>query len=174
MSAGLFVDGFIREMRVNTGFKPANLLTASVSLRGAQYLGAPQRQTSFFENALRQIASFPQVESATIASDLPFTFSSSVPFLIEGHPVPRAAEQPRCGDIVVNPGYFSTLQTSLARAGFCSLRHSRFRSRGHGGPGFCGEVLSAGGRNWVSHPDSPGRAKPESVERNRRSGGKCK
>jgi predicted permease len=113
MGAGLMVDSFIREMRQTGGFNPSNVLTASVSLRGAPYEGAPPRQAAFFSRALGQIEGIPQVESAAVASALPFQFPGAVHYVIEGDPVPKVAEQLSCGDISVSPGYFATMQIPL-------------------------------------------------------------
>jgi predicted permease len=113
VGAGFFVDGFIMEMHAKTGLNASSVLTASVSLRGLQYYGALSRQAEFFQGALRQVRNSPEVESAAIASDLPFNFPGSVHFTLEGHPVAKPNEQPSCGHFVVSPGYFETLQIPL-------------------------------------------------------------
>jgi putative ABC transport system permease protein len=113
--AGLFVEDFIAETTAGTGLNPQNVLTASVFLRGLQYHAAPQRQSSFFENALRQIQSPPQVESVALTSTLPLNFADSVHFAVEGHPVSKPAEEPASDYSVVSPGYFQTLQIPLLR-----------------------------------------------------------
>jgi putative ABC transport system permease protein len=110
MGAGLLVDAFIQEERQTGGFNPSNVLTASVSLRGLPYEGAPPRQAAFFGRALGQIAGLPQVESAAVTSSLPFQFPGAVHYVIEGDPVPKVADQLSCGDISVSPGYFATMQ----------------------------------------------------------------
>jgi predicted permease len=110
MGAGLFVDAFIQEVRTSGGFNPSNVLTASVSLRGLPYDGAPPRQAAFFNSALRQIEGIPQVASAAVTSSLPFQFPGSVPFLIEGDTAPKVREPLACGHITVSPGYFATMQ----------------------------------------------------------------
>lgn len=111
--AGLFVQDFIAETRAATGLNSRNVLTASVNLRGLQYLGAPQRQSSFFQNALKQIENNPEVESVALTSTLPFDFPDSARFVVEGHPVSKPNEQPSSGYFVVTPGYFKTLQIPL-------------------------------------------------------------
>ncbi|HEV2315403.1 MAG TPA: ABC transporter permease [Candidatus Acidoferrales bacterium] len=111
--AGLFVEDFVAETRAAPGLNPYNMLTASVSLRGLQYYGAPQHQSSFFQNALREIQESAQVESAALTSTLPFDGSDSAHFVVEGHPVSKPAEQPSSGCFVVSPGYFQTLQIPL-------------------------------------------------------------
>jgi len=113
MGAGLLVDAFIQEMRQTGGFNPSNLLTASVSLRGLPYEGAPPRQAAFFSRALGLVEGIPQVEAAALASALPFQFPGPVHYAIEGNPVPKVADQLSCGDISVSPGYFATMGIPL-------------------------------------------------------------
>jgi predicted permease len=113
--AGLFVQDFLAETNAATNLNSHNLLTASVSLRGLEYYGAPQRQSSFFQNALRQIQQSPEVQSVALTGTLPFSFRnlSSAHFVVEGHPVSKPSEQPSCTNFLVTPGYFQTLQISL-------------------------------------------------------------
>ncbi|MGC1291462.1 MAG: ABC transporter permease [Candidatus Acidiferrales bacterium] len=113
--AGLFVQDFVAETRAATDLNPHNVLTASVSLRGLEYYGAPQRQSSFFQDALRQIHQIPGVESVALTSALPFEFRglTSAPFILEGHAVLKPADQPTSEYFVVSPGYFQALQIPL-------------------------------------------------------------
>lgn len=111
--AGLFVEDFVAETSAATGLNPQNLLTASVSLRGLEYYGALQRQSTFFQDALRKIAESPDVVSAAVTSTLPFDFPDATHFVVEGHPVSKATEQPSSGYFAVSPGYFATLQVPL-------------------------------------------------------------
>jgi predicted permease len=111
--AGLFVQDFLAETNAATNLNSHNVLTASVPLRGLEYYGAPQRQSSFFQNALRQIRQSPEVESVALTSTLPFDFPDQARFVVEGHPVSRPADEPSSGYSVVSPGYFHTLQIRL-------------------------------------------------------------
>jgi predicted permease len=114
VGAGLFIEGFLEEMRTSPGFSSHGLLTASVSLRGLEY-SQPLRQKQFFENALQRLTSLPEAQSAALASDLPFVFPTRVWFEVEGHSVTRPDERPTCGYFAVSPGYFATTQISLLR-----------------------------------------------------------
>ena len=111
--AGLFVQDFVAETRAATSLNSHNVLTASVSLRGLQYYGAPQRQSSFFQNALRQIQQSPDVESVALTTTLPFDGADSAHFVVEGHPVAKPSDQPSSGYFVVSLGYFQALQIPL-------------------------------------------------------------
>jgi len=112
VGASMFAGQFIQEMRANSGLNPHNLLTASVSLRGLEYV-QPQRQKSFYESVLGRLASAPGVQSAAVTSDLPFSYPDSLPFTIENHAVRNAGEQPTCGHFAVSPGFFATTQIPL-------------------------------------------------------------
>ena len=111
--AGLFVQDFVAETNAATNLNSHNVLTASVPLRGLEYYGAPQRQSSFFQDALRKIQQSPEVVSVALTSTLPFDFPDQARFVIEDHPVSRAADEPSSGYSVVSAGYFHTLQIPL-------------------------------------------------------------
>ena len=120
VGAGLFVEGFLEEVRASVGFDAHNLLTAAVSLRGLPYL-QPQRQKQFFEDVLRRVATLPGVESAAVTTDLPFSFPGRVSFTVEGLPMTKPEERPKCGWFAVSPGHFQTLQVPLLQGrGFSS------------------------------------------------------
>jgi predicted permease len=112
-ASSLFVQEFIGEMRAATGLNPKNVLTASVNLRGLEYYVSAQRQSDFFQNALRKVRESPEVESAAITTTLPFEFPDSASFIVEGHSVPKPADIPRCGYFALSPGYFHTLQIQV-------------------------------------------------------------
>jgi len=112
VGASVFVAYFIEETHASRGMNPHNVLTASVTLSGAAYKDGA-RQCDFFENVLRQLHTSPEVQSAAVASDLPFTFPGSARFTVEGRPVAKPEEQPSAGYFAVSPGYFSVAQIPL-------------------------------------------------------------
>jgi putative ABC transport system permease protein len=112
VGAGLFVGYFVEELHSSRGMNPHNLLTASVSLGGAPYK-EPGRQVAFFQSVLRQLESFPEVQSAAVTSDLPFTFPGETHFMIEGRPAPKTEKESSAGYFAVSPGYFDVVQIPL-------------------------------------------------------------
>ncbi len=110
--AGLFVGYFIQEMRADPGLNPHNVLTASVRLSGPGYK-TPAQQAAFFQNVIRRIAVSPEVVSAAVTSDLPFTFAGAARVAIEGRPAPKTEKQAMVGYFGVSPGYFSAAQIPL-------------------------------------------------------------
>jgi len=115
VGAGLFVENFIEEMQEKPGMNPHHLLTASVSLTGANYKD-PARQAAFSQTVLRQLAGIPEVQSAAISTDLPYTFPGSARIAVEGRPVPKTEKQAQSAYFAVSPGYFGAAQIPL-RAG---------------------------------------------------------
>ncbi|HEV2423859.1 MAG TPA: ABC transporter permease [Terriglobia bacterium] len=119
VGAGLFVNNFIEEMRSKPGMNPHHVLTATISLTGKFYQD-PAHQLAFFQGVLHRLADSPEVDSAAVTSDLPYTFPGRAHFLIEGRPASRRDSrdwrESFAGYFAVSPGYFHTTQTPL-RAG---------------------------------------------------------
>jgi len=109
VGAGLFVEGFIEEMSAKTGFNADNILTASLSLRGAAYDNSPQKQVAFFSTVTDKLRSDSQVESVAITDALPFNFPPKANFTVEAH-TGQAEQKASCGRVLVGPGYFNMLQ----------------------------------------------------------------
>ena len=116
VGAGLFVNSFVEEMHSKPGMNPHNVLTASISLTGADYK-QPERQVTFFKGVLDRLAESPEVESAAVTSDLPFTFPGRARFLIEGQPAPptdsKDWRESWAGYFAVSAGYFGATQIPL-------------------------------------------------------------
>lgn len=125
VGAGLFVEGFLEEIRATVGFNSNNLLTATVWLRDLRYLDSRQ-QRQFFQNVLQHLASLPGVHSVAGATDLPYNFPSTVPFTVEGHPVTKPKDQPQCGWFAVSPGHLRRCRSHSCRG--ASLQHRTLRT----------------------------------------------
>lgn len=112
VGAGLFVESFIEEMHSRPGMNSHNVLTASVTLAGEAYKD-PGRQADFFQSVLRQIATYPEVQTAAVTSDLPYTFPAETRIAVEGRPVPKTDKQAQSAYFAVSPGYFNSAQIPL-------------------------------------------------------------
>ena len=108
VGAGLFVDGFIEEMRAKTGFNENNILTASVALRGPGYR-SPQEQSAFFVSVTERLQSDSQVKSVVFTDALPFNFPSETDLTLEAS-ASKPEQKAHVGRVLVSPGYFSSLQ----------------------------------------------------------------
>jgi putative ABC transport system permease protein len=106
VGAGLFVNSFVQEMRSKPGMNPHNVLTASLSLTGLAYR-EPAQQAAFFQNVLRQLAQYPEVQSAAATTGLPYTFPGHAQITVEGRPVPKTENQAQSAYFAVSPGYLA-------------------------------------------------------------------
>lgn len=96
------------------GFDPDHLLTLQMALPKQTYTDAA-RIASFYERALQQTQSSPQVSSAAFAANIPASNvdSEAVTFEIRGRESLRGGEAPGADLQVVSPDFFSTLRMGL-------------------------------------------------------------
>ena len=96
------------------GFDPENLLTLEIGLPKQTYTD-PARIASFYETALQQTQSLPQVHSAALAANIPASNVDSevVTFEIQGRESLRASEAPGADLQVVSRDFFSTLRMNV-------------------------------------------------------------
>jgi putative ABC transport system permease protein len=111
ISAGLFIQSFMRLQKVDPGFNPHGVLTAYIMLPSSKYT-EPRRQAAFFKEVINRIEALPGVEAVGGASSMPLTGTNDAGyFRIEGIPERRAgdplieAEQPK-----ITPGYIRAME----------------------------------------------------------------
>jgi putative ABC transport system permease protein len=114
----LMIQTFLRITNTNLGFEPQHLLTLKLSLSKLKYPNG-DRQTLFYQQALRRIAALPGVEYAGAANFLPLgTSNFQALFLVEGKPIPDAGEEPTANSVSVSPDYFKAMGIQLTRGRF--------------------------------------------------------
>jgi predicted permease len=112
--SGLMLRSFLRLNEVNLGFEPEGILTAFLTLPGADY-GRPEREI-FFTELLDRIGALPGVESAAMGDCPPVSGGcmSTVIRFFDRPPVEEGAEHHL--DIhLAGPGFFETLGVPLNR-----------------------------------------------------------
>ncbi|MGH9762226.1 MAG: FtsX-like permease family protein, partial [Blastocatellia bacterium] len=72
IAAGLMLHSFVNLMRADRGFRPQQVLTASISLPYEHYRTEPQ-VIQFYERLTADLESTPGVQAAGIGTDLPWT-----------------------------------------------------------------------------------------------------
>jgi predicted permease len=111
-SAGLLVRSLDRQINVRLGFDPADVTAARVTLPAARY--APEVRAQFVDRLAAQLRQLPGVETAALATSLPFTGTSSAAIL-----APEGAERPedrrRYYRNYVSPDTFPALGITLTR-----------------------------------------------------------
>lgn len=110
VGAGLFVRSLIGLQRVDLGFQPDRLLTASVSPPRGVYRSEDAVRV-LFDRMTTRAADLPGVESATLTSVLPLSgMQLNFSFRIEGRPPGRTpGEEPVASFRSVGQGFFETM-----------------------------------------------------------------
>jgi putative ABC transport system permease protein len=125
ISAGLLMRGFLRVSATPPGLVARNVLTAHVTLTDAQAEGATPR---LYRPLLERLRHLPGVRSAAVTSMLPIqSFGMNGNYVVEGHPAPKAGQEPLAEYRVASPQLFASL-------GIPILRGRDFEER-DGGPG---------------------------------------
>jgi predicted permease len=129
IGAGLMLRSFVNLLRTNPGFRPEQVLTASISLPDVNYK-ENKAVINFYERLLSEIRDTPGVISAGAGSDLPWTGwnENDGGFLIQGEtPPPHEDFHARYHE--ATPGYFRALGIPLVR-GRVFDEHDKADSRG--------------------------------------------
>lgn len=161
LGAGLLIRSFVELRRVNVGMDLDNILTARVALPGGTYR-EPERKIAFFEGARERLASLPGVLSASGIQWLPLAGQRSMTACLpEGHPPPKAGQEPLTEVQVVLPDYFRTTGIPVvagrplddrdhAEASPTALVNRTFAQRFWPGGEAVGKHLSYDWGEWIS------------------------
>jgi len=115
VGAGLLLKSLTRMGRVETGFDPHGLMTASVQLPENQY-NNEEKQVAFYRAVNEKLAALPGVSSAAVVEALPFTgYDPSSSFSIEGRALRPGDPGPHSMLNWVTPGYFETMRIPLRK-----------------------------------------------------------
>jgi putative ABC transport system permease protein len=82
----------------------------------AQFQRDPNSFNTYYERVIEGVRHLPGIESAAVASALPFTWSTnSMTFYWDGRPVPASGEFPSANNHSVTPDYFRAMGIPLLR-----------------------------------------------------------
>lgn len=128
IGAGLMLRSFVNLLRTDPGFRPEQVLTASIALPEANYKDN-SAVAAFYERLLPEICNIPGVSAAGISSDLPWTgWDDNAGFDIQGE-VPPPKEYFHARYHMASPGYFRALGIPIVR-GRAFDEHDQAKSRG--------------------------------------------
>ncbi|HEX3187372.1 MAG TPA: ABC transporter permease [Pyrinomonadaceae bacterium] len=107
VSAGLLIQSLWRLQRVKSGLQPENVLTFNLSLSEVKY--DYNRQSQFFSDLRKRLATAPGVQSASSIYPLPLSGERfSISFQIEGRIVPEK-DEPSGDFFTTGVDYFRTM-----------------------------------------------------------------
>ncbi|HYP06477.1 MAG TPA: ABC transporter permease [Bryobacteraceae bacterium] len=103
--------GFQAMFDIYGGFTPEQVLAIRLTLPHEGY-ATPQAVSAFLDRAAAEAASLPQVQAATVTTNLPgsLTFNPNGRFELEGKPPLRDANTPRAEFQFIGPDYFRALR----------------------------------------------------------------
>lgn len=114
LGTGLMLRSFVALLRTNPGFRPEQVMTASISLPSARYKDA-QAVTGFYQRLLSELRDVPAITTVGAGSDLPWTgWDDNAGLDIQGEvPPPHQSFHGRYHE--ATPYYFSALGISVVR-----------------------------------------------------------
>jgi predicted permease len=113
VAAGLVLRSFQRVTELDLGFKTDHVTAISLPLPPRISSSSLATQT-FMNTSLRQVRALRGVQSAALASSLPFEGRGNYDgYLIGGREVPTSGNEDQTYQIAVSPGYFSTVGIPL-------------------------------------------------------------
>src|SRR4030095_6143128 len=112
IGAGLLMRTFYYLQKVDPGFNPEKVLTASIDLPEARYTNA-REASAFYRELMDRLARLPGVQNAAATSDLPWTgYDENTSFGIEGRQF-SDDEYPSAQYHFATPDYFSAVGIPL-------------------------------------------------------------
>ncbi len=115
IGAGLMTLSFMRAMNVDPGFRPANVITARISLPRTRYADDASRR-GFMERLAERTRSLPGAAAAGITTYLPFgSGNNSSVIEIIGHPLGPGEAPPVPGWNFVGGEYFRAMGIRVLR-----------------------------------------------------------
>ncbi len=110
--SGLMLQSLRRLTRVDPGFRPEGLVSASIVLPAGKYPG-PEERRVFSEALLARARALPGVVAAALVDYLPTLGAPQTPLSVEGQPALPLDRQPLVLRGIASPGLFRTLGTPL-------------------------------------------------------------
>jgi predicted permease len=115
VSSGLLIRSFDKLVRVNTGFKPEQLLSLEYRLPRSKYKD-PISQWNFHRQVVEQLQQVPGVQSASLVRGLPFSGNGgTTSIVLPDREAPPKGMEPEVLFNTAMPNYFETIGIPLLR-----------------------------------------------------------
>jgi putative ABC transport system permease protein len=115
VGAGLMIRSLHRLLQVDAGYEATQVLTLEVTAPPVeQFQRDPGMFARHYERVVEAVRNLPGVETAAVASGLPFTFSrSTILFYRQDQPAPDPGQLPAASQHSVSPEYFRAMGIPL-------------------------------------------------------------
>ena len=118
LGSGLLLASFANVLRVDSGFVPERVATASVALPPSRYADEKARR-SFVDEALRRVRALPGVTAAGATDTIPFSGAHNDSVIIaEGYLMKPGESVISPSQVEITPGYFEAMGASLVAGRF--------------------------------------------------------
>ena len=118
LGSGLLLASFANVLRVDSGFVPERVATASVALPTSRYADEKARR-SFVDEALRRVRALPGVTAAGATDTIPFSGAHNDSVIIaEGYVMKPGESVISPSQVEITPGYFEAMGASLVAGRF--------------------------------------------------------
>jgi putative ABC transport system permease protein len=114
VGAGLTLRSFALLNRIDTGFKPQNLLTMTTMLSPTRYAGA-SKVRGFYDELQRRIQSLPGVQAVAFTNRVPLQGFNITTIVLEGQSFNRVSDGYLSVNSIVSPDYFRAMGVTLLR-----------------------------------------------------------
>ncbi len=114
VGAGLMIRSFFKLYSFNLGVDTAPMLTMQMQLPNQKY-PTPEERRIFYDNLMMRLRTIPGMESAAIASAIPFGGSEGRNLEIDGRPVAKPEDRPRTATVTISPTYFEVMRATIRR-----------------------------------------------------------
>jgi predicted permease len=114
VAAGMLLEGFRRSLAAGPGFRTDHLIMAEFDTALVHY--TPEKTREFYHDLMDRVRVLPGVQSATLASFVPFQpTQSDRPVVPEGYQAPKGQENVSLFNDVVDEHYFDTMKIDIVR-----------------------------------------------------------
>jgi predicted permease len=114
VGAGLMIRTLWNLSRVNPGFDPQRVLTATLGVAPTDYATVPL-EIGFVDEVLRRVRAIPGVQTAGATDSLPMQGGSMQPVAVEGRPEVDMSHQPEVSVRMLTPGFVGSVGVPLLR-----------------------------------------------------------
>jgi putative ABC transport system permease protein len=114
VGAGLTLRSFALLIRIDTGFKPQNLLTMTAMLSPTRYADAAKVR-GFYDELQRRIQSLPGVQAVAFSNRVPLQGFNITTIVLEGQSFNRVSDGYLSVNSIVSPDYFRAMGVSLLK-----------------------------------------------------------